>query len=93
MTQFGEEGRPEAIIAKISQDTLAEMIGTRRSRESFFLNKFRKMGLIDYNDGVHVYRSVLTTSCTASPLITANFAVINSCHLSNFDQTGICLVG
>ena len=60
MAHFGGEGRPEAVIAKISQDTLAEMIDTRRSQVSFFLNKFRKMGFIDYNDGVHVYRSVLT---------------------------------
>jgi CRP/FNR family cyclic AMP-dependent transcriptional regulator len=60
MAHFGEEGRPEAVIAKISSDKLAKMIDTRRSRVSFFLNKFRKMGFIDYNDGVYVYRSVLT---------------------------------
>ena len=46
MAHFGKEGKPEAVIAKISQETLAEMIGTTRSRVSFFMNKFRKLGLI-----------------------------------------------
>ena len=49
LANFGKEGRPEPIIAKVSQETLAEMIGTTRSRVSFFMNKFRKLGLIDYN--------------------------------------------
>jgi CRP-like cAMP-binding protein len=49
LANFGKEGKPEPIIAKISQETLAEMIGTTRSRVSFFMNKFRKLGLIDYN--------------------------------------------
>ena len=50
LANFGKEGQPEAVIAKISQDTLAKMIGTTRSRVSFFMNRFRKMGFIDYND-------------------------------------------
>jgi len=47
------------VIAKISQETLAEMIGTTRSRVSFFMNKFRKMGFIEYNGGLHVHSSLL----------------------------------
>ena len=56
---FGKEGRPEPIIAKISQETLAEMIGTTRSRVSFFMNKFRELGLIDYNGRIEVHSSLL----------------------------------
>ena len=52
MANFGKEGRPEPVIAKVSQETLAEMIGTTRSRVSFFMNKFRKLGFIDYNGGL-----------------------------------------
>jgi Crp-like helix-turn-helix domain len=59
LANFGKEGRPEPIIAKISQDTLAEMIGTTRSRVSFFLNKFRELGLIDYNGHIEVHSSLL----------------------------------
>jgi CRP-like cAMP-binding protein len=59
MANFGKEGKPEPVIAKISQETLAEMIGTTRSRVSFFMNKFRKMGFIEYNGGLHVNSSLL----------------------------------
>jgi CRP-like cAMP-binding protein len=59
LANFGKEGKPEPIIAKISQETLAEMIGTIRSRVSFFMNKFRKLGLINYNGGIHVHSSLL----------------------------------
>ena len=59
LANFGKEGEPEPIIAPISQATLAEMIGTSRSRVSFFMNKFRKLGLIDYNGHVRVHRSLL----------------------------------
>jgi CRP/FNR family cyclic AMP-dependent transcriptional regulator len=51
LANFGKQGKPEPLIAKISQETLAEMIGTTRSRVSFFMNKFRKMGFIEYNGG------------------------------------------
>jgi len=51
LANFGKEGRPEPVIAKISQETLAEMIGTTRSRVSFFMNKFRRLGFVDYNGG------------------------------------------
>jgi CRP/FNR family cyclic AMP-dependent transcriptional regulator len=51
LANFGKEAKPEPILAKISQETLADMIGTTRSRVSFFMNKFRKLGFIDYNGG------------------------------------------
>ena len=59
LAHFGKEGKPETVIAKISQETLAEMIGTTRSRVSFFMNKFRKLGFIDYNGKMHVHSSLL----------------------------------
>ena len=59
LANFGKEGRPEPIIAKISQETLAEMIGTTRSRVSFFMNKFRRLGFVDYNGGLEVHTSLL----------------------------------
>ena len=60
LANFGKEGRPEPIIAKISQETLAEMIGTTRSRVSFFMNKFRRLGFVDYNGGgLEVHSSLL----------------------------------
>ncbi len=60
MAHFGKEGKPEPVIAKVSQEMLAEMIGTTRSRVSFFMNKFRKLGFIDYNGGMHVHSSLLS---------------------------------
>ena len=59
MANFGKEGKPETVIAKISQETLAEMIGTTRSRVSFFMNRFRKLGFIDYNGTLRVHSSLL----------------------------------
>jgi CRP-like cAMP-binding protein len=59
MAHFGKRGKPEAVIPKIGQDTLAKMVGTTRSRVSFFLNKFRKLGFIDYNGHFHVHSSLL----------------------------------
>ena len=59
LSHFGKEGKPEPVIAKISQETLAEMIGTTRSRVSFFMNKFRKMGFIEYNGELHIHSSLL----------------------------------
>lgn len=59
LAHFGKEGKPETVIPKISQETLAEMIGTTRSRVSFFMNKFRKMGFIKYNGKLHVHSSLL----------------------------------
>jgi CRP-like cAMP-binding protein len=59
LANFGKEGSPQPMITKISQETLAEMIGTTRSRVSFFMNKFRKLGFITYNGGIHVHSSLL----------------------------------
>jgi CRP/FNR family transcriptional regulator, cyclic AMP receptor protein len=59
MANFGKDDKPEPIIAKISQETLAEMIGTTRSRVSFFMNKFRKLGFIHYIGGIEVHSSLL----------------------------------
>ena len=59
LAHFGKEGKPEPVVAKVSQETLAEMIGTTRSRVSYFMNKFRKLGFINYNGGLHVHSSLL----------------------------------
>ena len=59
MAHFGKEGKPEQVIPKISQETLAEMIGTTRSRVSFFMHRFKKRGWIHYNSGLHVNSSLL----------------------------------
>jgi len=59
LAHFGKEGIPETVVPKISQETLAEMIGTTRSRVSFFMNRFRKLGFIHYNGGLQVHSSLL----------------------------------
>jgi CRP/FNR family transcriptional regulator, cyclic AMP receptor protein len=59
LANFGKEGKPETVIAKISQQTLAEIVGTTRSRVSFFMNKFRKMGFVSYNGHLEVHSSLL----------------------------------
>jgi CRP-like cAMP-binding protein len=59
MADFGQPGEPESLIPKISQETLAEMIGTTRSRVSFFMNRFRKLGFIEYNGEIKVHKSLL----------------------------------
>ncbi len=59
LAQFGKEGAPDTVIPKISQETLAEMVGTTRSRVSFFMNRFRKMGFIEYNGKLSVHSSLL----------------------------------
>ena len=59
LANFGKEGRPERVVPKVSQETLAEMVGTTRSRVSFFMNKFRKLGFIEYNGGLEVHSSLL----------------------------------
>lgn len=60
MADFGQPGEPEQYIPKISQETLAEMIGTTRSRVSFFMNRFRKLGFIEYNGRIRVHKSLLS---------------------------------
>lgn len=59
LANFGKEGRPELVIAKVSQETLAEMIGTTRSRVSHFMNKFRRLGFINYNGTLEIHSSLL----------------------------------
>jgi CRP-like cAMP-binding protein len=61
LANFGQESKPIPVIAKVSQETLAEMIGTTRSRVSFFMNRFRDLGFIDYNGGgMHVHSSLVS---------------------------------
>ena len=60
LAHYGAEGQPQKVIPKISQEMLAEMIGTTRSRVNFFMNKFRKLGFIEYNGEIHVNRSLLS---------------------------------
>jgi len=59
MAEFGKPGHPVSLIPKISQETLAEMVGTTRSRVSFFMNRFRQLGFIEYNGGIRVHKSLL----------------------------------
>jgi CRP/FNR family cyclic AMP-dependent transcriptional regulator len=67
LANFGKDGKPEPIIPKISQETLAEMIGTTRSRVSFFMNKFRAMGFISYNGKIEVHSSLLNVVLYDTP--------------------------
>jgi CRP/FNR family transcriptional regulator, cyclic AMP receptor protein len=67
MANFGKEGGPQPVIAKISQETLAEMIGTTRSRVSTFMNKFRKLGFIEYNGELKVHNSLLNVVLHDNP--------------------------
>jgi CRP/FNR family cyclic AMP-dependent transcriptional regulator len=60
LANFGKDGKPETVLPKITQETLAEMVGTTRSRVSFFMNKFRKLGFVDYNGGIEVHSSLLS---------------------------------
>lgn len=67
MANFGKEGKPERVITKVSQETLAEMVGTTRSRVSFFMNKFRKLGFVKYNGDLEVHNSLLNVVLHDSP--------------------------
>lgn len=70
LANFGKEGRPEPILTKVSQEMLADMIGTTRSRVSFFMNKFRKLGFISYNGTLEVHSSLLSVVLQDKPHIT-----------------------
>jgi len=59
LAQYGKEGKPDTVISNISQETLAEMVGTTRSRINFFMTKFRKLGFIHYNGGMQIHSSLL----------------------------------
>ena len=80
MAEFDQSGKPEMLIPKISQETLAEMVGTTRSRVSFFMNRFRKLGFIEYNGHIRVHKSLLNVVLhdylpdneTADPAISAS---------------------
>jgi CRP/FNR family cyclic AMP-dependent transcriptional regulator len=67
LANFGKEGNPQPISPSMSQETLGEMIGTTRSRVSFFMNKFRKLGLIDYNGHIEVHSSLLSAVLHDTP--------------------------
>jgi CRP/FNR family cyclic AMP-dependent transcriptional regulator len=67
LAHFGKEGKPEKVIPKISQETLAEMVGTTRSRVNFFMNRFRKLGFIQYNGEIEVHSSLLNVVLHDSP--------------------------
>ena len=69
LANFGEESEAQPVLAKISQETLAEMIGTTRARVNFFMNKFRRLGLIDYNGQIEVHRSLLNMVLHEKPEI------------------------
>jgi len=69
LANFGKEGKQETVIAKVSQETLAEMIGTTRSRVSHFMNKFRQLGYIHYNGGLEVHTSLLDAVLHEKPQI------------------------
>ena len=69
LANFGKEGRPEPIVGKFSQETLAEMIGTTRPRVSFFMNKFRRLGFIEYNGHLEVHTSLLNMVLRDKPEI------------------------
>jgi CRP/FNR family transcriptional regulator, cyclic AMP receptor protein len=69
LANFGKQGKPEPIVGKISQETMAEMIGTTRSRVSFFMNKFRKLGFVDYNGKLEVHNSLLNVVLHDKPEI------------------------
>jgi hypothetical protein len=77
MAEFGKVGEPETLIPQITQEALAEMIGTTRSRVNFFMNRFRKLGLIEYNSRIRVHKSLLNVILldqlpernTANPLL------------------------
>jgi CRP/FNR family transcriptional regulator, cyclic AMP receptor protein len=74
LANFGKEGRPEPIVGKYSQETLAEMIGTTRSRVSFFMNKFRKLGFVEYNGKIEVHNSLLNVVLHDKPQVKAEDA-------------------
>jgi CRP/FNR family transcriptional regulator, cyclic AMP receptor protein len=67
LAHFGEEGKPETAIPKLSQEMLAEMVGTTRSRVNFFMNRFRKLGFIQYNGEIKVHSSLLNIVLHDSP--------------------------
>jgi Crp-like helix-turn-helix protein len=86
LAQFGKDGKPETVLPKMSQESLAEMVGTTRSRVSFFMNRFRKLGFIDYHAGmnyrftVHFSTSFFTISFCAG---IRSSRTVSVCNLSS----------
>jgi CRP/FNR family cyclic AMP-dependent transcriptional regulator len=80
LARYGREDKPQRVIPKVSQETLAEMVGTTRSRVNFFMNRFRQMGFIKYNGGLQVNRSLLTVVPHDYPLVRS----IKSGHRAQF---------
>jgi len=78
LAHFGKEGVPQPIDVEISQETLADMIGTTRSRVSFFMNKFRKLGFISYNGKIHVHNSLLNAVLHDKPALRTDDSSSNS---------------
>jgi CRP/FNR family cyclic AMP-dependent transcriptional regulator len=78
LANFGKEGRPEPVAGRFSQETLAEMIGTTRSRVSFFMNKFRKLGFIEYNGKLEVHNSLLNMVLRDKPEIKTRDKLIDA---------------
>jgi CRP-like cAMP-binding protein len=75
LANFGKEGSPQPISVNISQETLAEMIGTTRSRVSYFMNKFRRLGLISYNGHIEVHNSLLSAVLHEKPVLRGRKAI------------------
>jgi CRP/FNR family transcriptional regulator, cyclic AMP receptor protein len=86
LANFGKEGRPEPIITMISQETLAEMIGTTRSRVSFFMNKFRKLGFINYNGTLEVHNSLLNVVLHDNPRLRSKETIPASMMIADHDH-------
>ena len=84
LANFGKKGAPTPIIPNISQETLAAMIGTTRSRVSFFMNKFRKLGFIDYNGSIEIHKSLLNFVLHEQPHIATDVHYDASGHLGPF---------
>jgi CRP/FNR family transcriptional regulator, cyclic AMP receptor protein len=85
LANFGKDGRPEPVIAKVSQETLAELIGTTRSRVSHFMNKFRNLGFIDYNGHLEVHTSLLNVVLHDEPQISgAHEPVLSENHIRTY---------
>jgi CRP/FNR family cyclic AMP-dependent transcriptional regulator len=92
LAHFGTEGVPQSIPLDISQETLAEMIGTTRSRVSFFMNKFRKLGLISYNGKIEIHNSLLSAVLLEKPKIERNDPSSKSNpSMSRFSQSACIL--
>jgi CRP/FNR family transcriptional regulator, cyclic AMP receptor protein len=82
LANFGKDGKPQPVVAKISQETLAEMIGTTRSRVSSFMNKFRRLGFIQYNGHLEVHSSLL------SVVLHDDSRSVPDADVSNYEQDG-----